>query len=98
MAAPPTSDAAASDPQAPLTADELAEALKVEVFDRDGKAATLEELVKGKRTALIFIRHFCKFRYLAISLKDKADIVRVLELSSIREVHEQVRTTSKFVC
>jgi hypothetical protein len=43
-----------------LTRDDLAPALEVDVFDRDGKAQTLGELAKGKRTMLVFIRHFCK--------------------------------------
>lgn len=41
------------------TADQLSQALQVEVFDADGTKTPLSELVKGKRTALIFVRHFC---------------------------------------
>lgn len=42
------------------TADELSEALKVDVYDREGKTKTLGELVKGQRTVLVFTRHFCE--------------------------------------
>jgi hypothetical protein len=55
-----SSPAQASDPYTPLTADELSQALKVEVYDEDGKSKTLGELTKGRRTALAFTRHFCK--------------------------------------
>jgi hypothetical protein len=48
------------DARAPVTPEEMSQALAVEVFDREGKTTTLGELVKGKRTALVFIRHFCK--------------------------------------
>ncbi|KAI4914708.1 hypothetical protein J4E90_004740 [Alternaria incomplexa] len=40
------------------TAEELSEALKVDVYDREGKTKTLGELVKGQRTVLVFTRHF----------------------------------------
>jgi hypothetical protein len=49
-----------SDPFALLTSDELSQALKVEVYDEDGKTSTLRELTKGRRTVLVFTRHFCK--------------------------------------
>lgn len=51
-----------SGPRSPPTAEELSDAFKVEVYDREGKTHALGELVKGKRTVLIFIRHFCKSR------------------------------------
>lgn len=41
------------------TPDELAEALKIEVYDRVGKTTTVGDLVRGQRTVLIFTRHFC---------------------------------------
>lgn len=52
------------DARAPVSADELSQALAVEVYDRTGKTTPLGELVKGKRTALIFVRHWCKYRTL----------------------------------
>ena len=56
----PTSTGADTSAHSPLTADELAQALKVEVYDREGKTKALCELTEGKRTILIFTRHFCK--------------------------------------
>jgi hypothetical protein len=44
----------------PVTPEELSQALAVEVYDRSGKATPLGELVHGKRTALVFVRHFCE--------------------------------------
>ncbi|KAH8701330.1 hypothetical protein GQ44DRAFT_831937 [Phaeosphaeriaceae sp. PMI808] len=41
-----------------LTPDEVAQVLSIEVLDREGKAAPLGDLAKGKRTVLIFTRHF----------------------------------------
>lgn len=46
------------DAQTPLTSDELSQALKIDVYDQDGKKTALGELVTGKRTGLVFIRHF----------------------------------------
>jgi hypothetical protein len=53
-----------SQPKAPeahklLTSDELSQALKIDVYDAEGKTHTLGDLTKDRRTALIFIRHFC---------------------------------------
>ncbi|KAF1943909.1 hypothetical protein EJ02DRAFT_510656 [Clathrospora elynae] len=42
----------------PLTPDELSQAREIEVFDREGRTKTLGELIKGKRSVLVFIRHF----------------------------------------
>jgi hypothetical protein len=42
------------------TAEELSEALKIDVYDREGKTKALGDLVRGQRTVLVFIRHFCK--------------------------------------
>jgi len=42
--------------------DQLAEAYKVEVFDKDGSKHTFGDLVKDKKVVVIFIRHFCTFR------------------------------------
>ena len=41
--------------------DELNEALNVKVYDREGKTTTLGELTKGKRSVLIFTRHYCTY-------------------------------------
>ena len=41
------------------TPDELAKALEIEVHDRTGAKTPLADLVKGKRSILIFTRHFC---------------------------------------
>lgn len=43
------------------TPDELSEALNVKVYDREGKTTTLGELTKGKRSVLIFTRHYCTY-------------------------------------
>ncbi|KAL1794138.1 hypothetical protein ACET3X_007559 [Alternaria dauci] len=45
-------------PRKSPTAEELSEALKIDVYDREGKTRTLGDLVKGQRTVLVFIRHF----------------------------------------
>jgi len=58
--ASPATISNASDARTPPTADELSQAFAVEVYDREGKTKTLGELVKGQRTILVFIRHFCK--------------------------------------
>lgn len=41
------------------TSDELREALKIEVFDRVGAERALGDIIEGKRSVLIFTRHFC---------------------------------------
>lgn len=41
------------------TTQELEEAYHVELLDSDGSKHTFGELVKGKKVAVIFIRHFC---------------------------------------
>jgi hypothetical protein len=51
------------DARAPVSPEELSQALAVEVYDRAGKTIQLGELIKGKRTALIFVRHFCKHQH-----------------------------------
>ncbi|CAA9957106.1 AhpC-TSA-2 domain containing protein [Pyrenophora teres f. maculata] len=60
MAAPtPTSaDTDAASARTLPAVEELAQALKVEVYDREGKTKTLGELADGKRTVLVFTRHF----------------------------------------
>ncbi|CAN9418207.1 unnamed protein product [Alternaria sp. RS040] len=57
--APSTADTPDVDsPRKLPTAEELSEALKIDVYDRDGKTKALGDLVKGQRTVLVFIRHF----------------------------------------
>jgi len=63
MASTPSKANDTVDARAPVSPDELSQALAIEVYDREGKTIQLGELVKGKRTALIFIRHFCKYLY-----------------------------------
>ncbi|KAF2844826.1 hypothetical protein T440DRAFT_461508 [Plenodomus tracheiphilus IPT5] len=53
--APPSS---ASDAHQLPTPEELSQALKVDVFDREGAKHPLGNLVDGKKTVVIFIRHF----------------------------------------
>jgi hypothetical protein len=61
MAAAQPASPSASDAFTPLTRDELSDAQKIEVYDREGKTQTLGGLIEGKRSLLIFTRHFCKF-------------------------------------
>ncbi|KAH7371299.1 hypothetical protein BKA66DRAFT_424280 [Pyrenochaeta sp. MPI-SDFR-AT-0127] len=42
----------------PLTPNEVSQALAVNIYDREGKTTTLGELTKGKRSLLVFTRHF----------------------------------------
>jgi hypothetical protein len=60
MASSATETSDASGARIPPTADELSQAFAVEVYDREGKTKTLGELVKGQKSVLVFIRHFCK--------------------------------------
>ncbi|CAI6332229.1 unnamed protein product [Periconia digitata] len=53
--APPPEQTAA---RTPLSFNELADARKIEVYGIDGKSLTLGELINGKRSVLIFTRHF----------------------------------------
>ncbi|OWY51522.1 hypothetical protein AA0114_g8105 [Alternaria tenuissima] len=57
--APSTADTPDVDsPRKLPTAEELSEALKIDVYDREGKTKALGDLVRGQRTVLVFIRHF----------------------------------------
>lgn len=51
---------ARSNARTTVTPDELSQALKIEVYDQKGKTVALGELTKGKRSVLVFTRHFCK--------------------------------------
>jgi hypothetical protein len=71
MSSPALSAPAQPNATTTLTRDELAPALQIDVFDRDGKATTLGQLIHGKRTVLIFIRHFCKIsKFAAVGVLD----------------------------
>lgn len=43
------------------TPETLVEARQVELQDKDGVTHTFGELTNGKKTVVIFIRHFCEF-------------------------------------
>ncbi|USP75005.1 hypothetical protein yc1106_02279 [Curvularia clavata] len=58
MASPATQSTNTAGSRSLPTEAELSDALKVEVYDREGKTHALGDLVKGKRSVLIFIRHF----------------------------------------
>lgn len=40
--------------------DVIHEAREQEVLDKDGRKHRLGDLISGKRTCLVFIRHFCE--------------------------------------
>lgn len=42
------------------TSEELKEAFAVEVYDHSGDKKRLGDLIEGKRSILIFTRHFCE--------------------------------------
>jgi len=89
-----------TNPRTPLTRDELSQALEVEVYDRTGKTETLGTLIKGKRSALIFVRHFCKPPSKQTTLFGKRGAIgtnpaRVLELSSVHTVYKLLNTPFK---
>lgn len=46
--------------KSPPTADELKAACATEVYDHVGNKIILGDLIQGKRSVLIFTRHFCK--------------------------------------
>nr|XP_019042835.1 hypothetical protein I302_08544 [Kwoniella bestiolae CBS 10118]OCF21765.1 hypothetical protein I302_08544 [Kwoniella bestiolae CBS 10118] len=46
------------DPDRPLTPEEIEQAYKVEIVDKEGNKQTFQDLIKGKKVVLIFIRHF----------------------------------------
>jgi hypothetical protein len=52
-----------------LTSDELSQALKIDVFDSEGKTHTLGTLTNGQRTALVFVRHFCTWLLLVTTCR-----------------------------
>jgi hypothetical protein len=51
----------ATDNEPSLTREHLLAVSSAELFDQDGKKISFEELTKGRRMILIFIRHFCEF-------------------------------------
>jgi hypothetical protein len=76
------STSSASEAHKLLSPDELAQALKIDVFDNEGKTHVLGDLTKGRRTALIFTRHFCKSISHALYVL-VLNQYRVCELSSL---------------
>jgi hypothetical protein len=60
MASSSAESSSTNNARTPLTHDELSQALEVEVHDREDKTQDLGSLIKGKRSVLIFIRHFCR--------------------------------------
>jgi hypothetical protein len=95
-----SSSIAPTNPRTPLTRDELSQALDVEVYDRTGKTELLGTLIKGKRSVLIFTRHFCKSMSVAIHTASQTRAIginaaRVLELSSVRTVYKLLDTSYK---
>lgn len=64
-----------------IMTQQVKEALAVEIFDKDGQKHILGDLTKGKKTAVLFVRHFCGF--FQASRRQIAD-ARVRQLSSIR--------------
>ncbi|KAF1931337.1 uncharacterized protein M421DRAFT_56769 [Didymella exigua CBS 183.55] len=48
----------ASGARTPPTSNELQEAFGIEVYDRDGERRPLGDIIRGKRSILIFTRHF----------------------------------------
>lgn len=43
----------------PLSSNELQEAIAIEVYDSAGSRQALGDLIDGKRSILVFTRHFC---------------------------------------
>lgn len=92
-----------TNPRTPLTHDELSQALEVEVYDRTGKTETLGTLIKGKRSMLIFVRHFCKSLSIETDTARQTraigtNLARVLELSSVRTMYKLLNTPFKATC
>ncbi|KAI8942919.1 hypothetical protein NX059_000958 [Plenodomus lindquistii] len=88
----------------PPTAEELSQVLKVDVFDRDGAACSLGQLIEGKRTALIFIRHFgclsCQAYVRCISASipparlQPSNQILIIGCGSYRPINTYIETTS----
>lgn len=51
-----------TDAKAPVDKAIIDRAAQVEVLDKHGAKHRLADLIAGKRTCLVFIRHFCKSR------------------------------------
>ncbi len=43
------------------TQEQIEEARKVTVFDKEGQSHTFGDLISGKKVAVIFVRHWCAF-------------------------------------
>jgi hypothetical protein len=69
-----------------LMPQQVKEALAVEIFDKDGQKHVLGDLVKGQKTAILFVRHFCELCCPA-DVRPRAD-GRVRQLSSLCQTPE----------
>lgn len=67
-----------------------------EVLDEDGKSHNLGELIRGRRTCLVFIRHFCRSCPESESVRLRTEENRVHELSGLREGCRRAHTTRFF--
>ena len=64
-----------------VMSEQVKEVLAVEIYDKDGHEHLLGDLVKGKKTAILFVRHFCeRAMYVLICRKLMR---RVRQLSSL---------------
>jgi hypothetical protein len=93
MSTPPTDSTEQPAARTPLSSSELTDACKIDVYDSKGKAHTLGEVIQGKRSVLIFTRHFCKL--VAMSAWRGwvvTNIRRVSKLSSLRTGHKPLNT------
>jgi hypothetical protein len=55
-----TDQASLDDARVLPTSEELKEAFAVDVYDRVGAKKRLGDLIEGKRSILVFTRHFCE--------------------------------------
>lgn len=67
-----------------LTREQLDEASKVDVLDKDGYKHSFGDLIRGKKVAVVFIRHYCKSPYSSFMSFPPNLMFRVWYLSSIR--------------
>ena len=45
---------------APLSPDAIEQALNAQVVDKEGRSHQFGDLVQGRRTAVVFVRHWCE--------------------------------------
>ena len=63
-----------------VMSEQVKEALAVEIYDKDGHKHVIGDLVKGKKTAILFVRHFCERAMYTMMSKAHE---RVRQLSSL---------------